>query len=127
MVIGGGDPPIAHLVRLAECLRHPLRCRYVPDARIGEEAEFLSIAPETVHLSALIGAGNEVHLRVVQMAGEAAEVKVTLPIHLSGAELIDFQGTPFPGLVIGPGNTVTFPIKPWQIVTVRGRIGQEDR
>jgi hypothetical protein len=118
LVLAGSDAPQTDLVRLAERLRHPLTAAYVPDAQ-REDRSLLSVAPDTVFLSALTWEDGHLLIRLIQMAAEAAEVRIELPFEAVSAELVDFRGRPLSTQVACDGKQAHFSIQPWQVATLR--------
>ncbi|MHB1001919.1 MAG: glycoside hydrolase family 38 N-terminal domain-containing protein [Armatimonadota bacterium] len=121
LAMGDSADQQVKLVRLAEKLRRPFSTQYVPADVVGTEAEMVKVAPETVALSALYHEGDDLMLRLVQLAPDASDAEVTLPSAVESVELIDLLGNRMPGDVTVDGQSIKLKINPWQIATLKIR------
>jgi len=84
-------------------------------------ASLVEIAPDNVIISALKGAedGEGIVLRVQEIAGRAAEGKITLPL-ISIASAREASGVEVPGKNLeADAHSVRFSIKPHEVLTIR--------
>jgi hypothetical protein len=121
LALGDGDWRRADLVGLAQRLRHPLRQQWVGEEALGADASWMSVSPGTVRLSGLTCEGEEVLLRIAQMAPTETQATVTLPSPPTSAETVDFNGNTQPPRPRWRGSTVLLRLRPWQIATLRLR------
>jgi alpha-mannosidase len=119
---GGGWQAARSLARAQEPV-YPVRWRHV-DPRAGADLplrrSFLTVAPETVAISAWFWREGGHHLRLYESAGEACDVEVALPFAAAACERVDLNGRPWPGPRIDlRGDSARFRLRPWEIVTLR--------
>ncbi|MHB0999110.1 MAG: glycoside hydrolase family 38 N-terminal domain-containing protein [Armatimonadota bacterium] len=119
MMLGAKDQPVLDLVKIAEQIRHPVRCQYVPASEIGVEKEYLKVSPSTVRMNAFTYDGNDVIIRLTQMSGESASAEIELPFVPSSTDIVDLNGSVISGDLTSDGSSIRFTIKPWQIATLR--------
>ena len=123
----------ARIARFAREVRSPLEVSQLkasdkflnreppPGSLPAGEASLVEVQPETVLVSALKGAedGEGIVLRLQEIAGRAAEGKLTLPL-LTIASAREANGVEVPGKTLGvDAHSVRFSIKPHQVLTIR--------
>ena len=78
----------------------------------------LAISPSSVRLSAFHEASDGYVLRLYESAGAATEARVALPARFLQAIRTDFNLEALDAPVKLDGETLTVPLRPWEIATV---------
>ena len=119
----GGDWKSAGVLQRAQEQLYPARWIHVHSAAGASQPprkSFLSVTPETIASSSYRWTPRGYELRLYDTTGKGGEVEVTLPPNTRRCEPIDFNGRPLGGLKIDlRPNAARFPMRPWQIVTLR--------
>jgi alpha-mannosidase len=123
LVPHGGNWTQARSLLRAQDRLYPVRWRQVhprAGADLPLERPFLTVAPETVALSAWFRSEGEQHLRVYESAGRQSEVEIRLPFTARACRPVDLNGRSWPTPRIElRQDTVRFQVRPWEIVTLR--------
>ena len=85
------------------------------------QSAWVEVAPENVVLTALKKAedDNSLILRMYEWAGKSGEVHIHVPKGAAGATVTNLMEEPSGGALQVNGDTVTVPIHPYEILTVR--------
>lgn len=123
LIFHEGDWRAAGLVRTSAALRNPpvgMLPAGAPHPDLPPHHSFLSVEPANVVLSAFCAEGDAVLLRVWEAEGQPTRVEVRLPFAPLCAVAVDFNGEPLPEpLPLVQGDRVSFPLRPWQIATLK--------
>lgn len=119
-----GDWKAANVARRALEARHPILTAFADNPRLPhertlpEEKSFLALSPPTVQYSAFYRERGRNIVRVYESAGLKGSVVLDLPIGITSAKEVDFNGSPRQKTISVSGNSVHFEIEPWEIVTL---------
>jgi alpha-mannosidase len=85
------------------------------------EHSFVVVEPENVALTALKKAedANALVIRVYEWAGKSADVTFRVPKGAQGATVVNLMEKPEGSALKVAGETVTVPIRPYEILTVQ--------
>ncbi len=119
-LLAGSKPKLqAELIQLAERIRHPMQQLEAPRTLIGRQSSLISLAPVSVSLSALYFEGDNLIIRLVQLADESVEAEVSLPFEAMRAERINLKGEVIQSEPGCEGKTLRIRLGPWQVATLR--------
>ena len=116
--------------RQGEVVRRALEARYpitvmqleeqLPPAQrdLPERRSFLRLEGRGVELSAFYRDGDATIARLYESSGKRTEATLQLPVSISAAREMDFNGQPLTKSIRVSGDTVHLTLEPWEIVTL---------
>ena len=128
VLLAGANASPEALSRLVDEARFLVRCRDVHGAAGLDGLSLAKLDGSQVRLLAWRRLGGEMELRLVESAGRAAAVTLALHRTVRAARLVDLCGRALPQPVdLGTAGDLRFTLQPWQIATLRVRLGAEAR